>query len=108
LLHEAAHAVAAMALGCRVAPGLSRDGVALSPSVHIEGCRGHGPAVVLYAPYLVNAVLAVAAPFPLRVIALLMLPNALLEDENRRSPSLLALAVLLEAVIAALVALAVH
>ncbi len=78
-------------------PGISRDGVAPSPAVHIEGCRGHGSEMVLYAPYIVNLALAVAAPLPLRVIALLTLPNALLEDEKRRSPTRLATAVILEA-----------
>ncbi len=81
-------------------PGISRDGLAPSPAVHIEGCSGYGSAAVLYAPYIVNLVLVAAAPLPLRVVALLTLPNALLEDENRRSPARLALAALLEAALA--------
>ena len=86
LAHEAAHAIAAKALGYNVRVGLASDGYMLSPSIKVEGCvNGYRRLVILYAPYLINIsmILLCRNPIP-RLIALLTLPNVLLEDDRLR------------------------
>ncbi len=85
-LHELGHYIAALAVGLQPRFGLSTDGVVPSPSVKINGnVDGGKRLLILYAPYIINIVLLLFAPLPLRLVALFTLPNILLEDEARRS-----------------------
>jgi hypothetical protein len=102
-IHEALHAATAVALGCRARLGFSNDGVFAAPSIIVEGCgTGLSKAAVLYAPYVFNALLFLAAPrSPIGLLAVLTLPNALLENESMRGRTTLATAMVLLAVEAA-------
>ncbi len=99
MLHELLHAVAAFAVGAHPRLALSRDGLIPSPSIYVEDkeVSARERLLILYAPYVLNILLFVlhAVPLPLRLIALLTFPNALLETEQRRPARLAAAAALL-------------
>ncbi len=99
MLHELLHAVAALAVGAHPKLVLSRDGLIPSPSIYIEDeeISARERLLILYAPYVLNILLLVlhGVPIPLRLIALLTFPNALLETEQRRPARLAAAAALL-------------
>ncbi|GEM_PF-6711022 len=105
ILHEAAHYAASMLAGCSASLKRSTDGLVASPGLSVT-CGGHSQiriAIILYAPYVVNLFLLFLSRWPaLRLIALLTLPNALLEES--RGPLRVGAAVALAGVLAVLAA----
>ncbi|KSW12293.1 hypothetical protein CF15_05980 [Pyrodictium occultum] len=91
-MHELLHYAAARLLGYSARFSIDTDGMLPSPSVFIEDeIQGVRRMAVLYAPYIFNMAAIVApAPLPLRLIALLTLPNAVLEERRSRSSAMLA------------------
>ena len=84
IVHELIHYIAALTLGYSARLYIASDGILPSPAVEIENePQGINKAIILYSPYIFNlAVLVIVNTVPLRLIALLTLPNILLEERR--------------------------
>ncbi len=87
-IHESSHYIATRLVGCSARLGTGSDSLLASPAVIVSNCRGLQPwrrMVILYAPYVANIALLLGSGWmPLRVVALLTLPNLLLENGRDR------------------------
>lgn len=83
-IHEFSHYIATRLVGCSARLGTGSDSLLASPSVIVGECKGLQPwrrVLILYAPYVANIALLLGSGWlPLRAVAVLTLPNLLLEN----------------------------
>ncbi|ALL01146.1 hypothetical protein Pyrde_1098 [Pyrodictium delaneyi] len=84
VVHELIHYVTALMLGYNARLYIASDGILPSPAVEIKNePQGVNKAIILYSPYIFNLIVLVTVnTVPLRLIALLTLPNILLEERR--------------------------
>ena len=84
VVHELLHYTSAILLGYKSRLYIASDGILPSLAVKVEGePQGLKRAIILYSPYLFNVIVIFSvATLPLKLIALLTLPNMLLEERR--------------------------